>query len=170
MAKQARDAVGEDDLTGVLLLPVNERWHFTTVEPNVTSAQILAISLPSVSDQGSNGLPGKYPRLHARSTSVCWTRCRSIAPQPEASRMRGQTVERPFDTLKAWMGCHPLPDLDAAARQYRVESARVGMQREASGARVGVDRHYRGSRIGRSERRNHRGLNMSPEAKIDLFP
>jgi hypothetical protein len=47
---------------------------------------------------------------------------------PEAMRVRRQTVEHPFGTLKAWMGRHPLPDPDPRQGPNRDEPSRPGLQ------------------------------------------
>ena len=48
--------------------------------------------------------------------------------QPDAMKLRRQTVEHPFGTLKAWMGVDPFPDQAAASRQHRDESPCAGLQ------------------------------------------
>ena len=57
--------------------------------------------------------------------------------QPDAMQLRRQTVEHPFGTLKAWMGCDALPDQAAASRQYRDESPCAGLQPQTRDADPG---------------------------------
>ena len=57
-----------------------------------------------------------------------------LEQMPQASRIRRQTVEHVFGTLKAWMGGDALHDKDVAADQYRDESACPGLQPETRDA------------------------------------
>ena len=57
--------------------------------------------------------------------------------QPEMMRVRRQTVEHPFGTIKAWMGWTHFLTQDAGARAHRDEPARAGLQPEARDAHPG---------------------------------
>ena len=63
-------------------------------------------------------------------------------------RVRRQTVEHPFGTIKVWMG-HALPNETVAESGQRNGSARAGVQHEARHAdsgRVRIDGCYAGLR------------------------
>jgi hypothetical protein len=53
---------------------------------------------------------------------------------PEIMRLRRQTVEHPFGTIKSWMGRHALPDEDPGSGQHRDEPACACLQHEARDA------------------------------------
>lgn len=156
MAKQARDAVGEDDLTvladrgyfkgeeildcekaGINALvpkpqtsnnqakgqfdkrdfryiparneyrcPAGQRaiWRFTTVENGLTLNKYWSSACPRCPIK-AQCTSGEYRRIarweHEHVLEAMQTR---LDRKPEASRIRRQTVEHPFGTLKAWMG------------------------------------------------------------------
>ena len=50
---------------------------------------------------------------------------------PKAMRIRRQTVEHPFGTLKAWMGATHFQTADPRKGQNRDEPSRSGLQSEA---------------------------------------
>jgi len=52
-------------------------------------------------------------------------------------RVRRQTVEHPFGTIKSWMGSTPLPDENAQERKYRNGAARPGLQHQTRDAHSG---------------------------------
>ena len=51
--------------------------------------------------------------------------------RPRCMRIRRQTVEHPFGTIKSWMGSDAFPDQDPGSGQYRDEPARARLQLEA---------------------------------------
>ena len=53
---------------------------------------------------------------------------------PDKMRVRRQTVEHPFGTIKSWMGIDALPHENAQARQHRDGAACLGLQHETGDA------------------------------------
>jgi transposase len=156
MAKQARDAVGKDDLTvladrgyfkgeeildcekaGINALvpkpqtsnnqakgqfdkrdfryipardeyrcPADQRavWRFTTIENGLTLHKYWSSACPRCPIK-AQCTSGEYRRIarweHEHVLDAMQAR---LDRKPEASRIRRQTVEHPFGTLKAWMG------------------------------------------------------------------
>ena len=99
--------------------------RFTTIENGMTLHKMLAVNEwvengRSASRTGPRLAPGcplkaqctterppPHRALGARGRFS--RRCRSAwTGSPDAMKLRRQTVEHPFGTLKAWMGCDPL--------------------------------------------------------------
>ena len=69
------------------------------------AAQVLVVGLPELPDQAASARPASTGASRAGSTRTCSRRCRQrLDGAPEAARLRRQTVEHVFGTLKAWMG------------------------------------------------------------------
>jgi hypothetical protein len=86
--------------------PAGERaiWRFTRVENGLTIHRYWSSSCPRCPIK-ARCTPSKYRRIsrweHER---VLEAMQRRLDRTPAASRLRRQTVEHPFATLKAWMG------------------------------------------------------------------
>src|SRR6266542_3968011 len=86
--------------------PASQRaiWRFTTVENGMTLHKYWSSACPKCSIK-SQCTTSQYRRIarweHERVLEAMQNR---LDRTPEASRLRRQTVEHPFGTLKAWMG------------------------------------------------------------------
>jgi transposase len=86
--------------------PAGQRaiWRFTTVEHGMTLHKYWSSACPRCSIK-SQCTTGPYRRIarweHEQVLEAMQDR---LDRTPEASRLRRQTVEHPFGTLKAWMG------------------------------------------------------------------
>jgi transposase len=86
--------------------PAGERaiWRFTTLEYGLTLHKYWASACPRCPLKG-HCTPAKYRRITRwEHEQVLEAMQRRLDRTPEASRLRRQTVEHPFATLKAWMG------------------------------------------------------------------
>ncbi len=86
--------------------PAGQRaiWRFTTVEAGLTLHKYWSSACPRCPIK-SKCTPSDYRRIarweHEQVLDAMQAR---LDRTPEASRLRRQTVEHPFATLKAWMG------------------------------------------------------------------
>ena len=86
--------------------PAGERaiWRFTTVEHGLTLHKYWASACPRCPLKG-HCTPANYRRITRwEHEQVLEAMQRRLDRTPEASRLRRQTVEHIFATLKAWMG------------------------------------------------------------------
>jgi transposase len=86
--------------------PAGERaiWRMTTVENGLTLHRYWPSACPRCSIK-SQCTPSDYRRITRwEHEQVLDAMQRRLDRTPEASRLRRQTVEHPFGTLKAWMG------------------------------------------------------------------
>ena len=86
--------------------PAGERaiWRFSTVEHGLTIHKYWASACPKCPLKGQC-TPANYRRITRwEHEQVLEAMQRRLDRTPEASRLRRQTVEHPFATLKAWMG------------------------------------------------------------------
>jgi hypothetical protein len=86
--------------------PAGERaiWRFTTVERGLTLHKYWSSACPRCAIK-SQCTPSDYRRIARwEHEQVLETMQRRLDRTPDASRLRRQTVEHPFGTLKAWMG------------------------------------------------------------------
>jgi hypothetical protein len=86
--------------------PAGERaiWRQTTIEKGMTLHRCWPSACPRCPIQ-SQCTTGDYRRVTRREhEQVLEAMQRRLDRTPEASRLRRQTVEHPFGTLKAWMG------------------------------------------------------------------
>jgi hypothetical protein len=79
-------------------------WRFTTVERGVTIHKYWSSACPRCPIK-SKCTTGEYRRIARwEHENVLDAMQRRLNRTPQASRVRRQTVEHPFGTLKAWMG------------------------------------------------------------------
>ena len=86
--------------------PAGERaiWRFSTVEHGLRLHRYWASACPKCPLKGQC-TPADYRRITRwEHENVLEAMQRRLDRTPEASRLRRQTVEHPFATLKAWMG------------------------------------------------------------------
>jgi transposase len=86
--------------------PAGERaiWRFTRVEDGLTIHRYWSSSCPRCPIK-ARCTPSDYRRISRwEHEQVLEAMQRRLDRTPEASRLRRQTVEHPFATLKAWMG------------------------------------------------------------------
>ena len=86
--------------------PAGERaiWRLTTVENGLTLHRYWSSACPRCPIK-SQCTPSKYRRITRwEHEQVLDDMQRRLDRTPDASRIRRQTVEHPFGTLKAWMG------------------------------------------------------------------
>jgi hypothetical protein len=86
--------------------PAGERaiWRFTTVEAGLTVHKYWTSACPRCAIK-SNCTPSDYRRITRwEHEQVLETMQRRLDRTPATSRLRRQTVEHSFGTLKAWMG------------------------------------------------------------------
>jgi hypothetical protein len=86
--------------------PANERaiWRFTSVEHGMTLHRYWPSACPRCPIK-SQCTPSDYRRITRWEHEEVLERMqRRLERTPQASRLRRQTVEHPFATLKAWMG------------------------------------------------------------------
>jgi hypothetical protein len=111
VATAAREAIGHQELTALAdrdeyRCPAGERaiWRMTTVERGQTLHRYWPSACPRCPIK-SQCTPADYRRITSREhEAVLEVMQRRLDRTPEASRIRRQTVEHPFGTLKAWMG------------------------------------------------------------------
>ena len=114
--------------------PAGERavWRFSTVEKGLTIHKYWPSACPTCPLK-AKCTPAPYRRVarweHEQVIDAMQVR---LERMPQASRLRRQTVEHPFATLKAWMGSSHFLDEDAAQGANRDESSRPGLQHEAN--------------------------------------
>jgi hypothetical protein len=79
-------------------------WRFSTVEDGLTIHKYWPSACPRCPIK-AQCTPAPYRRITRwEHEAVLDTMQRRLDRTPEASRLRRQTVEHPFATLKAWMG------------------------------------------------------------------
>ena len=86
--------------------PAGERaiWRFSTIENGLTIHKYWSSACPRCSMK-SRCTTSKYRRIARwEHEQVLDDMQRRLERTPEASRLRRQTAEHPFGTLKAWMG------------------------------------------------------------------
>jgi transposase len=86
--------------------PAGERaiWRFSTVEHGLTLHKYWASACPRC-PMKARCTPSEYRRITRwEHENVLEAMQRRLDRTPEASRLRRQTVEHPFATIKAWMG------------------------------------------------------------------
>ena len=73
--------------------------------------------------------PSDYRRItHWEYEAVLDAMQARLEREPDAMRLRRQSVEHPFGTLKAWTGSTHFLDQEAASLEYRDELACAGLQ------------------------------------------
>jgi transposase len=86
--------------------PAGERaiWRFTTVEDGLTQHKYWSSACPRCPIK-ARCTPSDYRRITRWEHEEVLDRMQRLLDRtPQASRLRRQTVEHPFATLKAWMG------------------------------------------------------------------
>ena len=86
--------------------PAGERaiWRFTTVEDGMRISKYWSSACPRCPLK-AQCTPADYRRISRwEHEAVLETMQKRLDRTPEASRLRRQSVEHPFGTLKAWMG------------------------------------------------------------------
>jgi hypothetical protein len=86
--------------------PAGQRaiWRFTTIENGLTLHKYWSSACPKCPIK-TQCTTGKHRRIARwKHEHVLDQMQRRLECKPEASRLRRQTVEHPFGTLKAWMG------------------------------------------------------------------
>ena len=80
-------------------------WRFTHDRERHDDPQVLVLGLPADARSKRNARPATTGASRAGSTKQVLERCRArLDRMPQAGRLRRQTVEHAFGTLKAWMG------------------------------------------------------------------
>lgn len=86
--------------------PAGQRaiWRFTTVEDGLTLHKYWSSACPKCPLK-ARCISGEYRRIARwENEHVLEAMQKRLDRKPQASRLRRQTVEHPFGTLKAWMG------------------------------------------------------------------
>jgi hypothetical protein len=86
--------------------PAGQRaiWHFTSVEDGLTLHKYWSSACPKCPIK-ARCTSGEYRRISRwENEHVLEAMQKRLERTPQASRLRRQTVEHPFGTLKAWMG------------------------------------------------------------------
>src|SRR5438477_11299894 len=135
-AKQDFVYVAEND---VYLCPAGEQltYHYTNEEDGKTLRRYWTTACQACALKGQC-TTGKERRLsrweHEAVLEAVQAR---LDRNPDKMRVRGQTVEHPFGTIKSWMGIDALPDENAQQRKYRNGATRPGLQHETGNAHSG---------------------------------
>lgn len=128
--------------------PAGERaiYRFSRVENNKVMRRYWSSACPTceIKSRCTTGVNRRISRWeHEAMLDTVEAR---LDQAPQMMRVRRQTVEHPFGTLKAWMGAHALPNEDATEGQYGDESACTRLQSQTD------DEHFRNKNAHRGDK------------------